>query len=237
MSAFWELTKCSIKRLTANFKVTIFNTMIKFKRKKSFKRAFGSISKLLLKNGFVPLGYGRHKATFGRGDIVFRVPRNMEAVYEMFLESEMAKTADKGIFYFGFDKAYLIRVPRMRQIYIKGIPVQMMEKLIPYTRDEIRGLKDKWLDDLAKGGDGRQVGRNKYGITKAYDFADIAGFVNHEHSIKIEAGKKYEKVFDSFSDVHVSGEYLDKKGLIRSLGVPGDGVVEQLAPRLAALSN
>ena len=226
-----------IKRLTTTFKITIFNIMIKFKRKKSFKRSFASITVFLIKNGFVPLGYGRHKATFGRGDIVFRVPRSLEAVYEMFQEYEMSKMAENGLFYFGFDKAYHIRVPRMRQLYIKGLPVQMMEKLVPYTREEIRGLKDKWLDNLAKGGDGRQVGRNKNGITKAYDFADIGTFVSKEHPSMVRAWDNYMKVSQGFSDTHVDWEYLEKKGLVDTHGVPGENAMERLAPRLAGLSK
>jgi hypothetical protein len=215
--------------------ITIFNSM----KKRNFEFMVKRIINAMLKKGAKPLGYGRHKATFAYKNLVYRVPISVFAFKDVILESEIYNATDEhGNFYWNEtswngeirDKRY-IKPARTRLIYIKDIPIQVMEKVIPLCRSEAFSRKEPWLKHLERGNDGRQIGRNKDGEIRAFDFSDIADCLNYENSVISRANEKSTEYANRFSGdimrISLNTDFLRKKGVQLSPGSPDSIFIER----------
>lgn len=175
----------------------------------------------LIARGFKPLGYGRHKAVLVHGDYVYRIPKDVPAILELFHEDSFVRKSRNGRFYWKHrGRKIYVKLPKARLIYINGIPVQIMEKLIPVERYKADSTKYKWLDNLNLANDGSQVGFNKRKKLYCYDFAHLSQILPHKLTVK--ASDKFHAFMNKSGWIEdgLGGNYLDIKGFGYSYGAP-----------------
>lgn len=193
--------------------------------KKNFGQSVKLVIEKFLKKGAIPLGYGRHKATFAHGNFVYRVPIGINCVEEVFIESEICKATKEGRF--EWDDCYIIPA-KLRLVIVGGIPVQVMEKLRPCARYTTRALKEEWLVHLESCGDGRQVGHNKKGILKAYDFSDIRDVIGERDPLITKAREQAASLVKNFDENEwwLDHGFLERIGAENTPGTPSADFIQ-----------
>ncbi len=150
----------------------------------------------LMSRGFKPLGKGSTRASFVRKNLIIKIPKSISYFGENFTEGHISKRSKKCIFTWKEDGTRrTIKIAKTRLFMIDGIPVIVMEKVIPVTRDETSHIHFKrpdWLSDMLDTGDGYQVGRDRFGELKAFDFG-------HMHS-RCKINKKIDLAISAFGE-------------------------------------
>jgi hypothetical protein len=196
--------------------------------KKDFDRNVKLLIKLFLKKKAVPLGYGRHKATFAHGNYVYRIPISLGAFDELFVEANISKAAKQGFFIWDDGDSFILPA-KTRIITIMDIPVQVMEKLVPVARYSTGALEENWLKHLERCGDGKQVGRDKNGIIKAFDFSDVRDCLGRSDPIVKDAVERANALVNKFTGDRwtVECSYLSNVGLEYTPGNPDSFFLEK----------
>jgi hypothetical protein len=120
------------------------------------------ISTLTQKYG-EPIGQGKNRIVFARGNVVIKVPKNESGVYANYQEKNKFDESMK-------DGDHSMRVyAKCRLVHVRDVPVLVMERIKPIKYSEV---KAKDLPDWAWKVDALQVGHNKKGKMKAFDYAD-----------------------------------------------------------------
>ena len=209
--------------------------------KEQFADKIKSVVELLMARGCKPLAFGRHKAVFVKGNLVYRVPRSFSAVHELLYEDEFVKLSNNGKFYWkssiGGNRVYVL-LPRTRLITINGVMVQIMEKLAPIPNCDAHKVSrtHKWLPNLCLANDGEQAGFNRSKKLRCYDFANLRFTVGCEHKAVMKADARYNVFMESnFGKVEFSGissEFFTNLGLKHSYGCPHTETVESMSELL-----
>lgn len=196
--------------------------------KKDFDHSVKILIKLFLQKKAVPLGYGRHKATFAHGNYVYRIPISLGAFDELFVEANISKAAKQGFFIWDCGDSYILPA-KTRIITIMDIPVQVMEKLIPVARYSTGALEENWLKYLERCGDGKQVGRDKNGTIKAFDFSDVRDNLGRTDPIVKDAVEKATALVNKFTGDTwaVERAYLNNIGFEYTPGNPDSFFLER----------
>ena len=194
-------------------------------RKRNFEYTVKRVINAIIKKGAIPLGYGRHKAAFAKGNYVYRVPTSISAFGDMLIEAETYKATDsEGRFNWkSYGGKYKYIMPaKTRLVIIKDIPIQIMEKVIPCTRSEAFSFKDQWLKDLEDSGDGRQVGKNIDGHIRVFDFSEISCCLDADHEVRVKSRTKTEELMNHFGSkgYWLDTDFLSHKGTKYSPGSP-----------------
>lgn len=200
-----------------------------------------SVVELLLARGCKPLAFGRHKAVFVSGNLVYRVPKSFYAIQELIYEDEFVKHSVKGKFSWitrGNDKVYVL-LPKSRLIHINGVPVQLMEKLVPIASEDTRDVakKHKWLPNLCLANDGEQAGFNRKKKLRCYDFANLKLVLENRSKIIQKAEARFSVYLDEYhGKMEVNGtgsDYFRNLGLRDSYGCPWQESLNKLKEHLA----
>lgn len=108
-----------------------------------------------------PVGAGRHRVGFSKGNVVVKVPKNdmgmmdNEREYRMYRESIQKPKRHRPL-------------ARNKLIMIDDIPVLYIEKLDIEPNVYKHGPQPTWADEI----DSQQVGVDRKGKWKAYDYAE-----------------------------------------------------------------
>lgn len=121
---------------------------------------YNSLKEIIEKRYGTSVGSGRHRLTFASNRVVIKLPRNISGAAANEREFNVYK-ANHGVAKCVCDDA---RLARCRLVRIMGLPVIIMEKL---------NISHKWQNapEWAGSFDTMQVGRDKRGTWKAYDYA------------------------------------------------------------------
>lgn len=138
-----------------------------------FRHVIDEIILTLMYKGFKPLGFGTTRAVFVRGNRVYKIPLNVAHFKNNIAEAELHKRSKNGKFsWLDTDaKKRYIQLPKCRLIVLKGIPILVMEKLVPVLNGD--KLEFPWKDHLEFSGDGCQIGTDKHGNLKVFDFGHM----------------------------------------------------------------
>lgn len=127
-----------------------------------FNDAYEGVPALLLikfaEQGY-PLFYGRHRAVFDLGSWVVKIPTCDNGYADNDWEGSITSQS----------KRRDIQYAETRMVYYRNIPIVFMEKIIDASFDEIRKRLKK-VPDWVYSVDCQQVGFNKHGELKAYDY-------------------------------------------------------------------
>ena len=120
------------------------------------------ISALTQKYG-EPIGQGKDRIVFARGRVVIKVPKSESGVCANYQEKKKFDESMK-------DTDHSTRIyAKCRLVHYRDVPLLVMERLKPVKYSEI---KAGGLPDWAWKVDALQVGHNKKGKMKAFDYAD-----------------------------------------------------------------
>jgi hypothetical protein len=144
----------------------------KRKYEKSFNKAFKRAVAFLESKGAKPLFYGCHRAAMIRGNVIYKLPRHSDGIEANFEEdyffNKMCKHKEFALRQNrNDDTGRILGFARCKLIWIKKIPVLMMERLTPLHREDFRLTADmKTLD-------GGQFGETKRGDFLCFDYSRI----------------------------------------------------------------
>ena len=187
-----------------------------------------SIVKMFLDKGLKPLGYGCNKATFVRGNYIFKIAKHQCQIVDIILEHMLYQASNKGVLTVHGNTScpVYIHLAKCRLFFINKFPVLIMEKLIPVDSESTYLLsqdnRNEWMQYI---GDGRQVGKDKFGKYKAFDF----GGSYNLSELSWEAAKDYsEEVLEDMGvdttqwsdNTFVDECYLGSIGMEKSFGSP-----------------
>lgn len=104
-----------------------------------------------------PVGAGRHRVGFKKGNVIVKVPKNDMGMIDNEKEYRLYRQGQKK------PKKYL-PMAKNKILYIQGVPILYIEKLDISDRLE---KYPRWAEQI----DSLQVGKDKKGKWKAFDYA------------------------------------------------------------------
>lgn len=104
------------------------------------------------------IGAGRHRVGFARGNVVVKVPKNDQGMIDNIREYNMYQRSLK-------DPKGYHPMARNKLLYVDDVPILYIEKLDVSDRLE---NYPPWAEEI----DSLQVGRDKKGKWKAFDYAE-----------------------------------------------------------------
>ena len=146
----------------------------KRKYEKSFDTAFKRAVAFLESKGAKPLFFGCHRAAMIRGNVIYKLPRHSDGIEANFEEdyffNKLCKHKEYSLLQNRNDpdgSGRILGFARCKLIWIKKIPVLMMERLTPLHRNDFRLTTDM------KTIDGGQFGETKRGDFLCFDYSRI----------------------------------------------------------------
>ncbi len=144
----------------------------KRKYARKFSAAFARVVKYLESKGAKPLFCGSHRAAMIRGEVVYKLPVDLDGIEANFQEdyffNKMCKKKEYLIPYIkGRPErgGYVMGFARCKIVWINSVPVLMMERLVPFHRGD-----DRITCDMASM-DGGQFGESRRGDYLCYDYS------------------------------------------------------------------
>jgi hypothetical protein len=198
----------------------------------NFREAIDEIILTLMYKGFKPLGFGTTRAVFVKDNLIYKIPLSTYSFRDNVGEAELYKMSKKGKFTWrddNGDSRYVI-MAKCRLIVINNIPIAVMEKLVPVEDAEKFDLSIfPWRDHSSYSGDGCQVGRDRNGELKSFDYGHMPRMsrTNLEHvneQLKLKC-YKYTSKFTSNSYVN-EGE-LWNLGFTKSISDLVGGILKE----------
>ena len=192
---------------------------------------------LMYKTGFKAIGFGSTRAVFAHKNLVYKIPMTPHPYHleSMYVEDFASRNANKeGMFTWsnewGTEKT--IKVPKCRLIHIKGVPVLIMEKLVPCHIPWEERREYPWLSDLDSTHDGLQIGKDRNGVIKTMDYGHILKNIENYEFLR-EKAKQTASIFKhlNIDKCYDYCEYLQhelmKLGFSESIGVSFNALKEK----------
>ena len=180
----------------------------------------------LMAKGFKPLGKGSTRVAFVRKNLIIKIPKGIQYFTDTFSEAYVSENSKKGIFTWIYDEIERhIKIAKTRLIYIDNIPIIVMEKVIPVSREETESArfeKAEWLTHMVNSGDGYQVGRDRKGEVKAFDFGHL--YVKFRGPVQEKAAKA--QIAYGEEGYSIDYRYFNDLGFKDSYGTNHEGFIE-----------
>ncbi len=200
----------------------------KAKRKyvKSFDKAFKRAVAYLESKGAKPLFYGCHRAAMVRGNVIYKLPRHSEGIEANFQEDYFFNKLCKQKEYFLLNYRHaperggvILGFARCKLIWIKKVPVLMMERLAPLSLDDDRITPD--MREI----DGGQFGETKKGDFLCYDYSRILRWKLPEYpeELKSIVSNYNEKFFKTYKDT-----WANMESFHQCCGVPSATIAKKI---------